>query len=178
MPCYSTEREEKHYYWDGYSWRLISELRYIGEPIVESEDQPTGASFDGDKATIHYGVKGQKFGKRKEKEEVQVPMNEQFERDLGKLKAKLKNKFYEQGYLTVGDMLDILRLDAGVTNPFILYTGNCDKYRQDMEKLGMKFYREARPITSLEGSKKYQKFLKVAEALDDLDNTPKSGSAN
>ena len=89
MPCYSTEREEKHYFYDGVGWHLMGEMRYVEEPIIEPSDENV-CCCNNLTGIEHYGIKGQKFGKRERKEEEQIPMNEQFERDLGKLKAKLK----------------------------------------------------------------------------------------
>ena len=100
--------------------------------------------------------------------------NAQFDKDLETMNSKLKKRFEEQGYLTLGDMIEILHIKAECYNPYILYTGPVDKYRKDMIEAGMRFYRESRksddPNVRISS---YKKFNQVNEALDELDGKSK-----
>jgi len=151
MPCESHSYDAALYFYDGVNWKLLSHVRC-------DEDCP---SIWKDEET-------------KVEEEQKVP-DERFERDLSNLKKKLKNKFYEQGYLTVGDMVELLHLNVNGPdfNPYILYTGDTKLYRNAMENLAIKKYRAHR--SNINNNKytsaEYREFQRINMALDDLENT-------
>ena len=151
MPCESHSYDAALYFYDGVNWKLLSHVRC-------DEDCP---SIWKDEET-------------KVEEEHKVP-DERFERDLSNLKKKLKNKFYEQGYLTVGDMVEILHLNLNEANfnPYILYTGDTKLYRNAMENLAIKKYRENRSNSNKYNYdySNYREFQRINMALDDLENT-------
>lgn len=151
MPCESNSYDAALYFYDGVNWKLLSHVRCDDDCSSIWKDEET-----------------------KVEEEQKVP-DERFERDLSNLKKKLKNKFYEQGYLTVGDMIEILHLNVNEAdfNPYILYTGDTKLYRNAMENLAIKKYRTHRSNINNNKytSKEYLEFQLINRALDDLENT-------
>lgn len=163
MPCESHSYDAALYFYDGVHWKLLSHVRCDEDcPSIWKDEEP------------------------KVEEEQKVP-DERFERDLSNLKKKLKNKFYKQGYLTVGDMVDILSLNVSKKsfNPYILYTGDTARFKEDMTKLAMDFYRKYKKSTwtdeeikhygirswKTSGLDYHTEFELINEALDDLENT-------
>lgn len=151
MPCESNSYDAALYFYDGVNWKLLSHVRCDENCPSIWKDEET-----------------------KVEEEQKVP-DERFERDLSNLKKKLKNKFYEQGYLTVGDMVELLHLNVNGPdfNPYILYTGDTKLYRNAMENLAIKKYRTHR--SNINNNKytsaEYREFQRINMALDDLENT-------
>lgn len=149
MPCESHSYDAALYFYDGVKWQLLSHVRCDENCPNIWKDEET-----------------------KVEEEQKVP-DERFERDLSNLKKKLKNKFYEQGYLTVGDMVEILHLNVNEAefNPYILYTGDVKLYRNAMENLAIKKYRAHRRNINNYDPSNCREFYRINNALDDLENT-------
>ena len=185
MPCHSEQNkfELKMMYFDGEKWRKVEFLRYNIPEYCFTCTCETGDKKSSDAEVEHYGVKASPgkcpYNKKESEKKVvrneildslsgtDVPYNEQFEKDLIRLKDKLRNRFYKNGgYLTIEDILDIMNLkERGVDadNRLFLYTGDKKAYKENMEKKIVQYFRE-RKNTGFDRSA----FL-LNEALDELE---------
>ena len=184
MPSYSEhEYELKMMIFDGEKWRNVEFLRYIPEYCFtctcEADDKKSNyeevEQYDVKASPGHCPWNKKEREKKVVKNDIldslsgtDVAYNEQFEKDLIRLKDKLRDRFYKQGgYLNIDDILDIMNLkEKGVdaSNRLILYTGDKKVYKEHLERIGLGYYRNYRR-TGISSNG----FLQVNEALDELE---------